>query len=98
MLPRELVKELFGGSGPTRLHVLKTLANAFNGFRVVLVFPFQIVCQGIIQSVGGALPAPASKLLQLRQSVRLQGKRFHTVKVELHWGDVNGAYLRPTTA
>ena len=51
MLPRELVEELIGRSCPARFDVLVALADAFDGFLVVLTLPFEVVSQHIVQGV-----------------------------------------------
>jgi len=59
MLPREFIEELFSGFTATGLHVLVALADAFNGFLIVLAVPLQIVGQGIVERVCRALHPPA---------------------------------------
>lgn len=63
MLPREVVEELIGGLRATGFHVLVTLANAFNGFLVVLTLPFEVVGQNIIERVGSAPSTAPSEFL-----------------------------------
>jgi hypothetical protein len=99
MLPRELVEELVGGYGATGLHVLVALADGFNGLLVVLAFPFEVLGQGIVECVSHALSSPTRQILQLGQSFRLDGKRFHNIlKVEVRRGDVNNTRRRTPRA
>jgi hypothetical protein len=67
-LPRELVEESVGGRGATGLHILVALADAFDGFLVVLTLPFEVLRQDIVQGISSAFPAPTRKLLELRQA------------------------------
>jgi hypothetical protein len=70
MLPRELVKEFSGGTCASGLHVLKTFPNTFNGFGVVLLFPIQVLGQGLVEGPGRVLAPATSELFELSQSLR----------------------------
>ena len=39
MLPRELIEELVGGRGATRLHILAALADGSDSFLIILALP-----------------------------------------------------------
>jgi hypothetical protein len=77
MLPGEVVEELIGGLRATGFHVLATLANALNGFLVVLTFAFEIVGQNIIKRVCSAPSAAPGEFLQLRQPLGLDRHSIH---------------------
>lgn len=67
MLPREVVEELIGGLRATGLHVLVPLANAFNGFLVVLTLPFEVVGQNVVKRISrapSAAPGESSTSIQ----------------------------------
>jgi hypothetical protein len=66
MLPREIVEELIGKLRATRLHILVALADSFDRFLVVLTFPFEVVGQDIVKSVGRCLATSLGELLELR--------------------------------
>lgn len=68
MLLGELVEEFVGWHGSTRLHILKTLAHAFYRLLVVLALPLQVIAEGVIEGIGGALSTPAGVLLKLCES------------------------------
>jgi hypothetical protein len=67
MLPRELIEEFVGCLAATGLHVLVAMADAFDGFLVILTLPVEVVRQDVVKSISGALSAPTRELLELRQ-------------------------------
>ena len=77
MLPREVVEELLGGSGPVGLHVLVAVPDAFDGLSIILPLPLEVVGKDIVESIGRALAAAAGEILELRQSPGFQRHRFH---------------------
>ena len=94
MLPRELIEELVGGRGATRLHILVTLADGIDSFLIVLALPLEVVGQRVVERVSRTLPSSARKVLQLCQPLRLERNRVHFLKVEVRHADVNsGAAL-----
>jgi len=70
MLPGEVIEKFRRRLGASRRHVLAALADSFNRFLIILILPFKVLGQSIIESVSRALPAFARKLLQLRESFR----------------------------
>ena len=77
MLPRELVEELIGWLAATGLHVLVPVADAFDGFLVILTLPFEVVGQDVVKGLSSALPAPTGQLLELHQTFGLHWQHFH---------------------
>lgn len=77
MLPRELVEELIGGSGPAGLHVLMALPDAFDGLLTILPLPLEVVGKDIVESIGRALTAAAGEILELSESLWSQRHRVH---------------------
>lgn len=63
MLLGELIQEFVGWDGSTRLHVLKTPSHDFHRLVVVLMLPLEVIPEGVIEGIGGALPTPAGVLL-----------------------------------
>jgi hypothetical protein len=92
MLPRELIEELIGRYAATGHHVVMALADSLEGFLIVLTLPLEVVGQGVVEGVSRALPPPASELLQLCQSLRLEWNRVHFLKVEVRHADVNSSH------
>lgn len=68
MLQGELVQEFVGWHNPTGLDVLKTPSHAFHRLLEVLMLPLEVIPEGVIEGIGGALPAPAGVFLELRES------------------------------
>ena len=90
MLPREVIEELLSGGGPTGSYVLVSLADGINSLLVVLALPIEIVGERIIERISGALAAAPGVLLQLGQSLRLDGYSLHTtLKLKVRPSDVN---------
>jgi len=91
MLPRELIEELVGGCGATRLHILVALADGIDSFLIILALPLEVVGQRVVERVSRTFPSSARKVLQLCQSLRLERNRVHFLKVEVRQADVNSA-------
>ena len=51
MLPRELVEELVGRYGATRLHILVALADGIDSFLIILALPLEVVGQRVVERV-----------------------------------------------
>ena len=83
MLPRELIEELVGGCGATRLHILVALADGIDSFLIILALPLEVVGQRVVERISRTLPSSARKVLQLCQSLRLERNRVHFLKVEV---------------
>jgi hypothetical protein len=77
MLYAQFLKRLCGGLGAPGLHVLITLPDACNGLLEVLLVPFQILGQSIVERVGGVLPATLRVLFQLGFALRLDRYYIH---------------------
>jgi hypothetical protein len=89
MLPRKLIEELIGGCGASRLYILVGLADGIDSVLIILALPLEVVGQRVVERVNHTLPSSARKVLQLRQSLRLERNRVHFLKVEVRHADVN---------
>jgi len=77
MLYAQLLKRLCGGLGAPGLHVLMTLPDTFNGLLEVMLLPFQILGQSIVERGGGVLPATLRVLFKLGLALRLDRYYIH---------------------
>ena len=77
MLPGELVEKFVGGPGAIGLYILVALVDSFDGFLVVLAFPFEIIGQGIIEGLSSALPPSTGEFLELGQPFGFYWQRSH---------------------
>ncbi len=59
----EVVEELVGGDGSACLHVLEPSSRAFDRLLIVLPLPIEIVREGIVERISGALPMSTRVLL-----------------------------------
>src|SRR5712691_12007463 len=74
MLPTHIVEELVGGPGASGFHVFVSFLNTPNGFFKILLLPFKVSGQGLIESVRRGLTTSASKFFQF--SLALGFKRY----------------------
>jgi hypothetical protein len=89
MLPRELIEELVGGCSATRFHILVALADGIDSVLIILALPLEVVGQRVVERISRTPPSSARKVLQWRQSLRLERNRVHFLKVEVRHADVD---------
>ncbi len=95
MLYAQLFKRLLSGLGAPGFHILIALPNTLNSLLEVMMLPFQIFGQGLIQCGNSVLAAAQCIRFQLGLAFRFDGYYIHDAfRVGVVWASVNG---RPGT-
>ena len=85
----QFLEDLRGGPGAACLIVGVSPANSLYRFPVILLLPFQCVCQYLIERGGGILPVALRILFELRLTFRSDGYERPCPKGKDFRGDVN---------
>jgi len=72
-------EEFVHGAGATGLDAGVPTSDACNGFQVILLLPFKLGGEGVVEGGGGVLTAALGVLFQLSLAFRFEGDRVHSL-------------------
>ncbi len=77
MLHAQLFKNFLGRLNASGFEIRVSLPDAFHGFAIVLLFPFERFGQNLIERIGRSLPMTPGVVIQLGFALRPDGNHLH---------------------
>src|SRR3954470_24219676 len=77
MLHAQLFKNVLRRLGASSFEIRVSLTDAFHGFAVIPLFPFECIGQNLVERICRGLPMTPGVVVQLRFAFGLDGNHLH---------------------